>query len=428
MVTILPEDKRYGQIGQAFGQGFADASEQKIQGQMLGDAMSKIQSELNTAIDQGRDLDIADITGIYAKYVGGLRGGKELMNTVLPMALNKYRNDLDRRIRGGQETQQGQQTESMPSGEESQDGQQPFSRQTIEDRIENEAQIIARANQIPIEEGRLQARKKIAEQESIRQSLEEESNTFWKNSVKDTYGNDIDPKLLDYFKNKFNTLIQTKSLSKAWEEISPYLSSAQQEIQNVISAPGRVLWGDPANSIKEARRLMPTLIEAAPELAMNYARETFGLGPREAAEMVRPGSAKYEKFKTSTIPKLMQAQRSANLEQNQKKMNRSKELAEKTLTAYLKDHFDTKKDSLLAVKGLADELGIAPSKFSDIVNKIFPDKNKLSDYNRREVPKLDVVEWPSLAEIFRGSNIFEAYYMAIPKKLNQMQRRLRGIR
>ena len=278
-----------------------------------------------------------------------------------------------------------------------------------------------------IPDANARATQEIAAKNSLRETREKERSAFFTKNVAENFANDIDPAVLSYFKNKYDSLSKNMSQSEAWKTIEADVRQTQKEIVNLKADGGRNMFYSSEENTDRARHMLKDTIKAAPEIAREKAREIFGLGPREASEVIRPGSKEYQSFKKA-VPKIAADIKYSLISGTPGKFQQSKDRAEKAVRQYLKGSFDTNKDSLIAVKALAHELEINHRAFTDIVDDVFPDKSELSPYNERELTELPVSEWPTLAEVFGGYGLIYSDWSTALSLPGKAIKRLKGAR
>jgi hypothetical protein len=194
------------------------------------------------------------------------------------------------------------------------------------------------------------------------------------------------------------------SPDRAFEPLRKEYRAAQTEIGKLGELSGRDLFnvgfGSPQESMDQTRGAMPKLIELDPELARSKAVD-MGYGEGEASLIVRPGGDSFKSFGKS----MEKSWKDDIAKHGMKDIQKVRDKQDRRLRQYLKSSFDPDKDSLIGLRHDMLTAGISDESFLSAVNDVFPDpanNEKLSPFNRNEVPRLSQTQTPGLVEIFRG--------------------------
>lgn len=397
MVQVIQPRDIAGEIGQALGGGLGKAADIGAQRMLVGGALQEA-----LAGAEGGDQSPFDTLLGLSKAFAGVPGGQQLIGDLFPV----LRKEMVRSAKGGDGGGGGQ-----PSRRFDQDGAPEPRAQSAADRVKELTQENIDAK-MDYDEALSAAQSQLA-LETAEQSKEltrvSAARQFFNQNFDESFGKDLDPALRPSMRARFERSVGAgESPDKAFEPLRKEYRAAQVEIEKLGKIAGRDLFSPalatPEDAMNQARGVIPKLIEIDPELARSMVEQQLDFGEGEASLIVRPGSDSYKKF-TSKMQKNFSPEVLKSNEPVGKQIQQISKRQKEKLEKFLRNKFDPRKDSLLALRHDMFTAGIRDKEFLDTFNKVFPDganDKRLSEFNRNEVPRLSQPAEPGLGEIFRG--------------------------
>lgn len=428
MAQILPRFDPGGEAGKSFGGGLGEGLAALSNRKILQGGIENLRSTLQDKMAQGEQLNPLDVTlsamGIMAPHPGGLQALAELAPSIQKEVLRSNFMNQQRAGQPGQSDQQG--VMGQPGQQGDQQGREGI---RSKDKYQENVRKYMDLTQDPELATKLAIQEQQTEisEEGRRANQQKVSQDFFKDRIKGTFKEGLDPIIADPTSKKFFDMLQTTDENTAWNKLKPELlaqQSAVENLKNSTAATRPLLWtGDIDTRSKSARQALEPIIKLSEDAAIGLAQDDLDYGVTEAHKIVRPGTKDFNQFVTQIGDNPMK-----NVPfpiPGDKNLEKYYNSASKKLEHFLSNNFDPNKDSLLALMGELDDKGYSQDRFLESVNKVFPqgiNDERLSEFNRREYPKLQEPIQPGMQDIF--NNLLRATPV-LPKILS---RKLRGKR
>jgi len=414
VTTITPRDIG-GDIGRSIGGGFGDAMSLLSQRQMLSSDMKNVREKSKpqpvldasgkpTFDEKGQPItknpSSFEMLSHLVPALSTTQGGMQMLGELFPV----LRKEMNRENWLSQNAKNGGPAQEE-SGQRAESDRGETTRRTAE-KVSS-GMYVEDAQREVKEELSLEAANK-----QMQQSQQNFAETYFDKNLSESFGeNGLDSSLVSSMKDKYQKKISSGiPPTEAWSPLMKEYRAAQVELGNLRTQPGRALMGTADEAISRARNAIPKIIEIDPELARSILQNDYDLGESEASLAVRPGSPRFNKF--------VETQKKAYDSRSKKSgFSLSKEapffpagepVVEKQvemLSDFMKNKFDTKTDSLLALRGEVVGNGIDSETFLKVVREAYPkgpNDESLSQFNRNEWSSLSKPVTPGLSSIFTG--------------------------
>lgn len=394
-----------GMIGGGLGKGFGEGLEMLAQRNMLNKGIDKVEQDILTKQSSGETVNPISVTLGLMKSLGGIPGGMQAISELAP-AMHKeiQRSNLSR--------PKTEKLTDMPEGSIIEDSVEEVQEETLFDPskfYEQKYQENLERTGDPDQAAQIttaQLNAQSAEQ-SRRAQEQSQSTAFLNEKVTQNFPSGVSAPLQNEMEKEYFDLVKTTDKNRAWNQIMPKYRNAQlaeESLKNATASnrPGLFV-GDMNKRMDSARVALKPIADIDPEFAASIAMKDLDYGPSEAAKLVRPGSKTFNNL-VSQLPISPRLNPKYPLSGNIRK-DTEKFLTDtdKKVEQFLKKGWDSKNDSLLALRGELFDKGYPSDRFIEQVHKAFPGKDKdqrLSTFNKNEYNKLGEPVIPGLQELF----------------------------